>query len=302
MSLAHRWLIALSLALAAPVFAGRGGGGPDPGDRPPEHSAAPRVSRVALSTGVELEVYSQGSANGTPILFLHGYTDTWHSFDLIYQQLPRSYRVYALTQRGHGNSSKPSSGYEQSDFVADVIAFMDAKGIARAHIVGHSMGSLIAHKFAAEHPDRVRKLVLVGSGPTTAGNPVVDWLLGEVANLTDPVDPQFVTEFQSSTFFRPVPAWYLDTMIAESQKVPVAVWQQAGQGMADEDHSAALAGITAPTLVIWGDQDGFFSQDDQDALVALIPDATLKTYVQTGHAPHAERPSDFVKDLTRFFR
>ena len=300
MTLAARWLIALGLSFAASALAGKGPGSP-PG-QPPEHSAAPRISRVQLGTGVELEVYSQGSSQGVPVIFLHGYTDTWHSFDLNLQRIPRSYRVYALTQRGHGNSSKPATGYAQSDFVADVIAFMNAKGIARAHVVGHSMGSLVAHKLAAEHPQRVRKLVLIGSGPTAAGNPVVDWLLGVVDTLTDPVDPDFVAEFQSSTFHRPVPSWYLDTMIAESQKVPVSVWQQAGQSMAVEDHVAALGSITAPTLVIWGDQDGFFGREDQDALVSLIPDATLKVYRQTGHAPHAEQPSIFLNDLLGFLR
>lgn len=301
MQLALRWMTALSLLLATPVFAGAGKGrGHECG--PPEHSAAPRVSRVALETGVELEVYSQGRAHGEPIIFLHGYTDTWHSFDLNYRHIPRSYRVYGLTQRGHGDSDKPATGYAQSDFVADVVAFMDAKGIARANIVGHSMGSLIAHKFAAEHPDRVKKLVLIGSGPTAAGNPVVDWLLDVVSTLTDPVDPDFVTEFQSSTFVRPVPASYLDRMISESQKVPVSVWNEAGASMAVEDHVAELANITAKTLIVWGDQDGFFTQADQDGLVQAIPQTTLKIYAGTGHAPHAEEPGRFMSDLLRFLR
>lgn len=300
MHLALRLMAAMSLVLATPALAGAGRG-PSPGNHPGP-SAAPQVSRIQLSTGVELEVYAQGRAHGEPIIFLHGYTDTWHSFERNLKLIPRSYRVYALTQRGHGNSSKPATGYAQADFVADVLAFMDAKGLARANIVGHSMGSLIAHKLASEHPARVKKLVLVGSGPTTVGNPGVEWLLSVVNTLTDPVDPVFVTEFQSSTFFRPVPSWYLDTMISESQKVPAAVWQEVGASMAVEDHVSALASITAPTLLIWGDQDGFFGQADQDALLQHIPDATLETYVQTGHAPHAEQPLRFLFDLLRFLR
>jgi pimeloyl-ACP methyl ester carboxylesterase len=167
-------------------------------------SAAPRLSRIALSTGVELEYLEQGSRDGDPIVFLHGYTDSYRSFDQNLPTFPRNARVYALSQRGHGNSSKPESGFTPADFAADVIAFMDAKGLSRATLVGHSMGSLIAHKVAAEHPDRVEKLVLIGSGPTIAGNPTGLYLAEVVSTLTDPVDPDFVREFQASTFALPI--------------------------------------------------------------------------------------------------
>ena len=265
-------------------------------------SAAPRLSRIALPTGVELEYLEQGSRNGEVVVFLHGYTDSYRAFDLNLPTFPRDKKVYALTQRGHGDSSKPATGYAPADFAADVIAFLDAKGIARATLVGHSMGSLVAHKVAAEHPNRVEKLVLIGSGPTVAGNPTALYLEEVVNTLTDPVDPDFVREFQASTFALPIPPGFLDTAVSESLKVPASIWQQAMTGMLNSDHSALLPNITAPTLIFWGDLDGFFGQADQDALLAAIPDSRLIHYVGTGHAPHVEQPARFVHDLADFLR
>ena len=68
--------------------------------------------------------------------------------------------VFAVTQRGHGNSSKPETGYAPADFARDVAAFLDAVGLDSAIVVGHSMGSVVAQRFAIDHPARVRALVL----------------------------------------------------------------------------------------------------------------------------------------------
>ncbi|HLT31633.1 MAG TPA: alpha/beta hydrolase [Myxococcaceae bacterium] len=258
--------------------------------------------RIGLSTGVELEYVCEGPPEAEAVLFLPGYTDSFASFALNLPALAERHRIYGLSLRGHGNSARPATGYSQAHFVDDVVAFMDAEGLTTAAVVGHSMGSLVAHKLASEHPSRVSRLVLIGSGPSAAGNPVVGELLGAVDALTDPVDPQFVREFQSSTFTRPVPATYLDAMVANSLKLPASVWQQTAHGFVAEDHTDALRHITAPTLLIWGDQDGFFGERDQQALLAAIPDARLSVYEGTGHAPHAEQPHRFNRELSDFLR
>ena len=306
---------ARSPALAAAAAVGDGGpgdcdddgdGGPgdcdDGDDGDDSGGAAPSEHVVRLSTGVDIFYVEQGRAEGEPVVFLHGYTDSHRSFDLDLARLPRRYHAYALDQRGHGASSKPECCYAQSDFANDVVAFLDALGIERATLVGHSMGSFVAHQVAAEHPERVAKLVLVGSAPTSAGKPVVLGLKDAVDALSEPVDPVFVREFQASTFFRPIPASFLDAAVGESLRVPLTVWRQALDGLLAEDHSAALGNVAAPTLVVWGDRDGLFSLADQQALDAAIADSTLAVYEQTGHAPHVERPKRFVRDLKKFLR
>src|SRR5687768_9683593 len=106
--------------------------------------SAPELERVALSTGVSLSYLAQGNPDGEPVIFIHGFTDSHRSFDLNLPRFPRSFRSYALDLRGHGDSDKPACCYEQSDFAADVVAFMDALGLERASLVGHSMGSFVA--------------------------------------------------------------------------------------------------------------------------------------------------------------
>lgn len=267
-----------------------------------EQSARPRERSVALSTGVTLRYVEQGSANGPVVVLLHGYTDSHHTWDLNLPIFPRNFRVYALHQRGHGDSSRPECCYTPSDFAADVAAFLDAMGVERATLVGHSMGSFVAQQVALDFPSRVEALVLVGSAPSVAGNPVGEGLLEAVNALTDPVDPAFIREFQSSTFFRPVPASYLDTLVAESGKVPARVWKDALAGLLAEEHTARLGEIAVPTLVISGEQDGFFSAAEGQALASAIPGSTFLLYEGTGHGIHAEQPHRFVRDVKRFLR
>jgi pimeloyl-ACP methyl ester carboxylesterase len=262
--------------------------------------AAFREGTVRLRTGVDMHYVEQGQAEGPVLVLLHGYTDSFRSFELVLPVLPRSFHVYALDQRGHGDSSRPEAGYSQSDYAADVVAFLEAKGIERAVLVGHSMGSFIAQQVALEHPGRVEGLVLIGSAPTVAGNPVALELKSYVDTLSEPVDAEFVREFQASTFFRPIPGSFLDTAVAESLKVPARVWKAALDGLIAEDHAARLKDITAPTLVVGGDRDGFFPAAQQQALAQALPRATLALYEETGHAPHVELPHRFVQDVRGF--
>jgi non-heme chloroperoxidase len=97
---------------------------------------------------------------------------------------------------------------------------MDAVGLEAAVIVGHSAGTVTAQRLAVDHPERTLGVVLIGGAPTFAGNPAVEELWHIVAGLDDPVDPGFVRMFQESTVTRPVPAAFLDAVIAESRKLP----------------------------------------------------------------------------------
>jgi non-heme chloroperoxidase len=263
---------------------------------------APAIKRLNLHNGVTLEYLEQGDPHGRVVIFIHGYTDSHHSFDENLPIFPERYHVFALDQRGHGNSSKPACCYTQADFSRDVIRFMDVLGIPSATLVGHSMGSFIAHLTALNFPSRIDKLVLIGSAPTVAGNPVALDFKTAVDTLVDPIDPEFVREFQASTFFRPIPPSFLDTSVSESLKVPATIWQQALAGLLADDHSTRLGQIRAPTLILYGDQDIFFTAAQEAELAARIPHSTLIVYPQTGHGTHVERPREVVRDMGRFLR
>jgi non-heme chloroperoxidase len=97
------------------------------------------------------------------VLLLHGVTDSWHSFELVLPHLPESIHAFALTQRGHGDADHPAAGYGPHKFASDVAAFMDTFEVGSAVIVGYSMSTSIAQRFALDYPERTRGLVLMGS-------------------------------------------------------------------------------------------------------------------------------------------
>lgn len=254
--------------------------------------------RVRLRTGVTLDYLSHGAPDGPVLLFVPGYTDSHHSFERTLAHIPYAYRSYVLTMRGHGNSSKPTSGYRQADFVEDIAAFMDALEIKCATLVGHSMGSFIAHQFAITHPQRLNGLVLIGSAPHPRNPAVLE--LNDYIQSLDQVAPEFVHEFQSSTFYHPLPESFLALVVGESCKVPVDVWKQALAEMIREDHSAQLGTIHIPTLIVAGAEDQYFVVAGQEALAQAIPHSHLLVYEETGHAPHVEQPQRFTADLHHF--
>jgi pimeloyl-ACP methyl ester carboxylesterase len=261
----------------------------------------PVIKSVVLPNQVQLPYVEQGKPAGVPVLLLHGVTDSWHSFAPVLPHLPASIHVLALTQRGHGDASRPAAGYRFHDFAADLAAFMDARQLRRAVIVGHSMGSSVAQRFAIDHPERTLGLVLAGAFATLPGNPGVRELWDTtIATLTDPVDAGFVRAFQESTLAQSVPPAFFDTVVHESLKVPARVWRAAFEGFLHEDFSAELGKIKAPTLIVWGDQDAFCPRRDQEVLAAAIEGSRLVVYAGAGHALHWEEPDRFAADLVAF--
>ena len=167
-----------------------------------------------------------------PVLLLHAYLDSWRSFERVLEHLPDRVHAFAPSQRGHGDSDRPPTGYGAADLVADVAAFMDAVDIDAAVLVGSSSAADTARRFAVEHPDRTLGLVLVGAFNTfPADAPAVREIGAEIAALTDPVDPDFVREFVAGTAGDAVPPDFLETMVAESGKVPAHVWREMFDGL-----------------------------------------------------------------------
>jgi non-heme chloroperoxidase len=156
----------------------------------------PKIETIALRTGVTLPYVEQGDLAGLPVVFLHGVTDSWRSFEPVLPKLPPSIRAFALTQRGHGDAGRPASGYRCADLAADVAAFLDAQEIESAVILGHSMGSSVALRFALDFPSRTSGLVLLGAFASYRTNPAVIAFWEEaVSTLADPIDPAFAREF-----------------------------------------------------------------------------------------------------------
>jgi len=263
-------------------------------------AAALRVRRVALRA-VELDCAERGDPAGLPVVFLHGVTDSRRSFEPVLPLLPASIRAIAVSQRGHGDSSRPARGYRFADFAGDLAALLDALAIDAAVVVGHSMGAGVAQRFAIEHPERVLGLVLAGSfGSMPQSEAVRGYYESSIAPLTEPVPASFARDFQESTLAQPIEPAFLDLVIRESVRVPARVWKEVFAGFLADDLLPALRAITAPTRIVWGARDAFCTRADQDALCKAIPHAELVVYENAGHALHWEEPARFARDVAAF--
>jgi non-heme chloroperoxidase len=256
---------------------------------------------IHLKTGVTLNYVVQGKADGPVIVLLHGAGDSWHSYERVLPLLPPQYRVYAITLRGHGLSDHPETGYSRADFAGDILDFMNQLNIHHATLVGHSLGSFVAQKVAELDTDHLSRLVLIGSGPGIAKNPQgEEEIRKSFAAIQDPVPYTFARDFQASTVYSPIPAWFFERMIGEAELVPASTWHGLGQGITALEPVDDLKKIRVPTLIFWGDKDSIFHREDQDVLVKTIPHATLKVFPDTGHALHWERPERFAEALLQF--
>ncbi len=257
------------------------------------------IATARLHNGIDLQYRETGQRDGIPLILLHGVTDSLHSWKPFTDALQPSIRAIALTQRGHGDSSKPEGGYyESAAFSADIAAFMDAKGLSHAHIVGHSMGTWIAQRFARDYPERVDSLTLIGGFTGLGGNAAVAELADALHTMGETVDPVFVRDFQASTLATPVQPGFLDLVVAESLKVPARVWRATFDAMIAE--RPAKTRIACPALLMAGAKDALFDDADRKRLAANFTAPRSILYEQLGHAPHWEDPQATARDVARF--
>ncbi len=262
---------------------------------------APTVHDITLATGVRLQYVEQGDRDGIPVVMLHGYTDSWHSFEPVLPLLPASIRAIAVTQRGHGDADRPETGYRGEDFAADVVALMDALGIDRAVIAAHSLSTWIAPHVATLAPQRVLGLVLMGGFASPRDSAVlVEFARDGIEPLRDPVPDEFVREFQLETTALPLEPALLDIFVRESRKLPAATWRAAFDVFIRSDITPVLRAVTAPTLLVWGEYDSFSDRAEQERILAAVPNSRLLEYKDTGHAMHWDRPERFANDLAAF--
>lgn len=266
-----------------------------------------------------------GVPGAEPVIFLHGYTDTARSFAPTAEALlalHAGYHVFVLDQRGHGGSSMPPAEacaaapeqcFRPIDMAADVVAFMDAKAIDRAHILGHSMGSFVAQELGLGHPERVDSLVLIGSAAKVAGNVVLqDYILAEpvegswragfeAQGLGFPEDVYALTplDAMADAWTWITTAWvvdpaadpdYLAEIAPETADTRMGTWIGVARALLATDNTERLEDLSVPTLILWATQDGFFYASDQEQLrgaLDVAAEACLSRYVfkQYGKRP-----------------
>jgi pimeloyl-ACP methyl ester carboxylesterase len=281
--------------------------------QPVERNTLPRPDvsafSILLPTGIDLHyvrklpqssVPLEADRIGEAIVLIHGYSDSWRTYEEMLDLLPfEGYNVpvFALDMRGHGESSASSTDdYSQKAFADDIAAFSDALKIQKLVLVGHSMGGLIAHKFAVEYPEKVKALVLIATWASMSGHRVIDELRSLVETIASdaPAPVEDVVDFQASMFYNRAEPAVLYRYVSESLRLTGTVWKAALDGMAEEDHRERLSEIVAPTLILSGEQDSYAGRKDQEELIALLPHAQVVSYPRASHVLNVEQADDII--------
>ncbi|CUR55792.1 putative Tropinesterase [metagenome] len=256
------------------------------------------MRRVSCATGVELAVHEFGE--GEPVLLLHAWGETHRVFDRLVPLLTPSLRLVVPDQRGVGDSAKPAHGYTLDDAVDDVIALLDALGLAACWLVGSSSGGYLAQQVAVDHAGRVRGLVLVGA-PSSLRQPVPVPVADLVSSLHDPVTREDVAVLTAAfPLHGPVPDTFLDDQLAAALTIPRHVWSATLEGLFAAVPPIQRGSVGVPTLILWGADDDVLPAQQPHELLAAIEGSRLVTYQETGHLVLWERPERVAFDVAAF--
>jgi pimeloyl-ACP methyl ester carboxylesterase len=282
----------------------------------------PLTSRNVRAGGVDLVVAEDG-AGGRPILLLHGFTGAKEDFtrglhsdaspssvDLL---VAAGWHVAVPDQRGHGESGKPDDerAYSWDRFADDAVAVADALGWGRFTLLGHSMGGVIAQALTVAHPERVARLVLMDtshqalqgvdrSQRDTAIAIVREQGIEVLADAMAAQRGQSPLDTEASLrLLAERPGWgeFGDRKVRASAGAMyvtmLAAFFEAADRLPD------LASVTAPTLVIVGEQDAPFL-GPSERMASAIPGARLEVIPDAGHSPQFENPDAWWKALSGF--
>lgn len=258
---------------------------------------------VELPNHLLIPFLEKGNRNGKVLILLHGVADSCVAFEPMMPFLSNEFRSLAVTLRGHGDASKPETGYSTNDFVEDLGLFLDKLGIEKALLLGASSGGFSARSFAAAYPERTEGLILLGSPASLGDKPGVIKIWNEViSQLTDPLDENFVRRFAQGLETENIPPDFLDVMLMENLKVPARVWIETIRGAMNEPLPGSLGKIEAQTLILWGDRDVISNREDQEALEKAIPNARLVVLSGLGHLLYWEAADRVANEINEFVR
>jgi pimeloyl-ACP methyl ester carboxylesterase len=259
-------------------------------------------SRHTLSRdGTEL-VYWRWSGSGPPTLLLHGIGNYGRYWDLFADAVAGRLSLVAPDARAHGESARPADGYATADFVGDALAVLDDLDIERAVVVGHSMGGLHSINLAANHPERVRALVIVDASPEPlpAGAERARRLLtGRPARFPDRDEARAYLERTSPGY---APAVYENRLaFAFAEENGELVWRSDPAALErimsarapSEDRWDMLALIACPTLVVRGTRSNVLSEEVAGEMVRSLADGRLME-VDAGHNVPLDRPRELA--------
>jgi pimeloyl-ACP methyl ester carboxylesterase len=278
---------------------------------------APDMPRAALEAaypgdyrtvdGVRMRLRDTGPRDATAVILLHGFGASLETWEPWAQALSARYRVIRFDLPGFGlTGPDPTGDYSDAREMKILAGLMDQLSIARASLVGNSLGGRIAFNFAALHSDRVTRLALVSpdgfasKGFAYGKAPEIPFIMRALpyvaprdllrANLAAAyARPEALSE-QTVTRYRD---------LLRAPGVRGAILARTSQVIL-QDPAPTLARIEAPTLLLWGEKDGMIPIRNADDYLRVLPNATLVRLPNLGHVPFEEAPAASLAPLERF--
>jgi pimeloyl-ACP methyl ester carboxylesterase len=279
-------------------------------------SSTPVRDGTLTLNGLRFHYRDWGSPQALPLVLLHGFTSNARHWDTLAQAMAERYRVVALDQRGHGETDwAPDGDYMAHRVNEDFRAFVEALGLERFDAVGFSFGGQVAYTYAAEHPDRVGRLVLVecGTPPTTPAFRAHMRALQSIQAVFDDPD-EAVSAFKAARFAPYAPedelqhwvrtglkqqpdgrwTWRLDPVFRVPSPDRPRLVQPAAVA------SSLLPRVTCPTLLVRGAETVAFLLEIAEQMAAAMPNARVVSIPRAGHWTTLDNPTGFVQVVRDF--
>ena len=266
----------------------------------------PEIGTTIDVAGIATNVHVDG--DGPPVLLLHGSgpgVTAWANWRLTIPVLGRHFRVVAPDIVGFGFTQRPADvTYDLGTWTAHAVGVLDALGIERAHVVGNSFGGALAMSLAIHHPDRVARLVLMGSvGVPFAITPGLDAVWGYEPSVAAMEGLLHLFAYDRALIGPDLARLrYEASMRPGVQEAYRAMFPDPRQRALDAmTHPVvAIAAITAPTLVVHGRDDQVIPLQNAFDLLGLIDDAQLHVFGRCGHWTQLEHAAEFTALVTDF--
>lgn len=243
------------------------------------------------SNGLTLSYLDSGNS-GKPLIALHGHWMEAQTFAPLEDCLAPGWRLIALDQRGHGYSDHAQS-YRREDYLYDLDALFAHLGIARAALLGHSLGGVNAYQFAARHPEHVGALIIEDIGPTVHAD------VGFVRSWSGVFQAKQELEARIGTRLLP--------FLRDSFRSDAQGWHLAfdpndmvnSQENLNGDHWCDWLASNCDAFVIRGEQSNITTQAEMEQMVRMRPNTRLVT-LSGGHVVHLDNPREFCRVISGF--
>lgn len=252
---------------------------------------------MPLAKAGQIELGYDRAGDGPPLLLIMGMSGTRHHWgDAVLEDLRKDFETIVYDNRDCGDSTKTGQPFTIADLAADAAGLLDALELQSAHVMGISMGGMIAQELVLAHPEKVRALTLGctycgGEGSMLASEETMRRLAEGMASGDRERAIRTAWEVNVSPSFAANEDIYA-TFLARGLRygVPVPVIMEQMRAIAEHDTSSRLPDIAAPTLVIHGTVDQLLPVENGHTIAGLIPGARLEIFEGVGHLFFVEQP------------